>query len=169
MFLSNVSLHEQAIHHQLWTPYTPENVQPCSVDFTLDYVDTPHTDTDHFYNEYEDPIPIYGVKPGQHCLAVTREYVRIPAHLGARVEGKSSLGRLGLFVHITAGWIDAGFQGKITLELFNCSEEIVMLPHGRKICQLAVFMLDRPANPVYNGKYQGATGLEGNKEKTIYG
>lgn len=162
MFLSNLSLHDQAKNHQLWTPYIPENVQPCSVDFTLDYVDTP-------FVEYSHGDPVYMVKPGQHCLAVTNEYVMIPAYLGARVEGKSSLGRMGLFVHITAGWIDAGFQGNITLELFNCSDDPIYLPQGRKICQLAVFMLDRPANPTYNGKYQGATGLEYNKEPTIHG
>lgn len=168
MFLSNISLHRFARDHQLWTPYKAENVQPCSVDFTLDYVDTPFVE--HEYSEYlDEPVPVYSIKPGQHCLAVTKEYVRIPSHLGARVEGKSSLGRMGLFVHITAGWIDAGFQGKITLELFNCSDNIIQLPTGRKICQLAVFMLDRPANPAYNGKYQGATDLEKNKEPTIYG
>jgi dCTP deaminase len=168
MFLSNVSLHDAAKYSNLWTPYVPENVQPCSVDFTLDYVDTPFMEYDYSH-ESGDGIPVYAVKPNQHCLAVTRERVCIPDYLGARVEGKSSLGRMGLFVHITAGWIDAGFEGNITLELFNCSDEIIYLPYGRKICQLAVFMLDRPANPAYNGKYQGAKGLEYNKEPTIHG
>lgn len=152
MFLSDGTLHKLAAEHDLWTPYRPEKVQPCSVDFTLDYAEC---------TTYDD---IYVVNPSQHCLAVTNEWVNLPAHIGARVEGKSSLGRVGLFVHITAGWIDAGFRGNITLELFNCSEKQIVLAKDRDICQMAFFALDRPALQPYIGKYQDSKGLVHSKE-----
>jgi dCTP deaminase len=104
------------------------------------------------------------INPGEFMLACTLETVHIPADLVAQVNGKSSLGRLGLSVHITAGFIDPGFQGQITLELHNCSQKIIQLPRRMKICQLMLQRLATPAerpygHPSRKSKYQGQTGV----------
>lgn len=101
--------------------------------------------------------------PGQFVLASTVETIGVPDDLVARVEGKSSLGRCGLCVHATAGFVDAGFQGQITLELSNVASLPVLLYPGMKIAQLAFQQLDGPAerpygHPDLNSKYQGQSG-----------
>lgn len=98
---------------------------------------------------------------GRFALAKTREKVRLSASLCARVEGRSSIGRLGLMVHATAGFIDPGFEGNITLELFNLSPHRIILHPGQSICQLAVSSMSSPAERPYgigrDSKYQGQT------------
>ena len=74
--------------------------------------------------------------PGEFILAETKEYVKMPDDIVARVEWKSSLGRLGLLVHVTAGFVDAGFEGTITLEIYNLNANPIVLYEGMKICQL---------------------------------
>lgn len=149
-FLSNTTLRK--LGPDIIHPFTVENVEPCSVDFTLAEVAVNNT----FFN---DPVGEWLIYPGQRKLASTIERVELPAHIGARVEGKSTWGRRGLFIHVTAGWIDAGFCGNITLELYCISEVPITLQYGQKICQLAFFFLDQPADPPYNGKYQGQVGV----------
>ncbi len=100
--------------------------------------------------------------PNQFVLATTTERVTLPDSLAARIEGKSSLGRLGLFVHITAGFIDPGFSGRITLELLNVSGRPLRLVAGMKIAQLSFQELSSPAqrpygHPALGSKYQGQT------------
>lgn len=149
-FLSNATLRK--LGPEIIHPFTVENVEPCSVDFTLADVKT--------YNwTVEDGQKNWVVYPGERPLASTIERVELPAHIGARVEGKSTWGRRGLLIHITAGWIDAGFEGNITLEFCNLSDTPITLQYGQKICQLAFFFLDQPADPPYNGKYQGQVGI----------
>lgn len=97
------------------------------------------------------------IKPKEFILATTKEYIRLPNDLTAFVEGRSSIGRLGLFVQ-NAGWVDPGFEGEITLELFNASDLPILLYGGMRIAQLVFAELDRPCENPYNGKYQKQTG-----------
>ena len=86
-------------------------------------------------------------------LATTLEYIKLPNHVTAFVEGRSSIGRMGLFIQ-NAGWVDPGFEGKITLELYNANSLPIKLQSGRRICQLVFCELDQPAEFPYRGKYQ---------------
>ena len=104
----------------------------------------------------------YLLLPGQFVLATTMEYFRLPEDLTAFVEGRSSLGRMGLFIQ-NAGWVDPGFQGEITLELFNANRCAIELKAGRRVGQLVFAEMDAPAMHPYNGKYQGQTGATGSR------
>ena len=90
------------------------------------------------------------------------EYFRLPDHMTAFVEGRSSIGRLGLFIQ-NAGWVDPGFEGEITLELFNASRCAIELCAGRRIGQLVFAQLDKNAENPYRGKYQGQRGATGSR------
>ena len=99
------------------------------------------------------------VQPGEFVLGVTRETITVPDDLVVRVEGRSSLGRLGIIVHSTAGFVDPGFSGTITLEISNLNRMPVALYPEMRICQLAFEMMSSPAEMPYNmkpgSKYQG--------------
>ncbi len=100
------------------------------------------------------------IHPGEFCLASTEERIAIPDDIVARIEGKSSLGRLGLIVHATAGFCDPGWHGRLTLELNNLSRVPIRLYAGMPICQLSFLTLDAPAQRPYghadrNSRYQG--------------
>ena len=102
------------------------------------------------------------LRAGQFMLAHTAERFRIPSNIQAQVCGKSSLGRLGLFVE-NAGFVDPGFEGQLTLELFNCSARDVVLRSGMRVAQIAFQQLDRPAGVPYGSlelgsHYQGQEG-----------
>lgn len=106
----------------------------------------------------------FRLDPGMFVLASTVQTVNICQSYAARVEGKSSLGRLGLMVHSTAGFIDPGFRGQITLELSNVNNSTIMLTPGMAIAQLCVFELKTPAREPYGSKrygsrYQGQKGV----------
>lgn len=100
--------------------------------------------------------------PGEFALGSTLEWVELPADLVARVEGRSSLGRLAVVVHATAGFIDPGFQGNVTLELSNLGRLPVALRPGMRVCQLAFYQMtspaERPYGPARGSKYQGQRG-----------
>jgi dCTP deaminase len=101
--------------------------------------------------------------PGEFVLGATLERIRLPDDVVARIEGKSSLARLGLVIHSTAGFVDAGFDGDVTLELSNVATLPILLYPGMKIAQFAFFALDQPAEHPYGGdatgsKYQGQSG-----------
>lgn len=83
------------------------------------------------------------------ALAFTVEKVRMPSHLVGRVEGKSSLARMGLFVHVTAGFVDPGFEGHITLELFNANDVPIRLYPGMPVCQMSFERLSTPSQKPY--------------------
>lgn len=102
----------------------------------------------------------YVLLPGQFVLATTMEYIRLPNDLTAFVEGRSSLGRMGLFIQ-NAGWVDPGFAGEITQELFNVNRCAIELCAGRCVGQLVFAKMDMAALNPYNGKYQGQTGATG--------
>ncbi len=102
----------------------------------------------------------YLLLPGQFVLATTMEYISLPDNLTAFVEGRSSLGRMGLFIQ-NAGWVDPGFSGEITLELFNANRCAIELQAGRRIGQLVFAQMDQAAWHPYRGKYQGQRGATG--------
>ncbi len=98
------------------------------------------------------------IPPHTFLLATTKETIELPNDLTAFVEGRSSIGRLGLFIQ-NAGWVDPGFKGEITLELYNANKLPIALPIGRRICQLVIAEVDQETNG-YIGKYahqKGAT------------
>lgn len=157
------------------SPWDEARLQPCSVDLTLgeSFVTFPRGSLhsgpvspawgDAGASERLESIAAIRINPGEFYLASTVETVTLSAALAARVEGKSSLGRWGLQVHSTAGFIDAGFSGQITLELLNTFHRPLILSAGMKIAQLSFFRLDSPAarlygDPALGSKYQGQTG-----------
>jgi len=109
--------------------------------------------------EVTDPTKPFLVQPGDFILGVTMECITLPNDLVARVEGRSSLGRLGIIVHSTAGFVDPGFSGTITLEITNINRLPVALYPGMRVCQLAFETLTNPAEVDYSmkktQKYQG--------------
>ena len=100
--------------------------------------------------------------PKQFVLATTIEYFRLPDNLTAFVEGRSSIGRLGLFIQ-NAGWVDPGFEGEITLELFNASDHAIELRSGRRVGQLVFAQMDHKTEMPYRGKYQGQRNATGSR------
>jgi len=156
-------------------PYDPGMIQPSSIDVRLDRWfrvfenhKYPHIDpsteqpdlTRLLEPEGEEPFVLH---PGEFVLGSTYEVVTLPDDVAGRLEGKSSLGRLGLLTHSTAGFIDPGFSGHVTLELSNVATLPIMLFPGMKIGQLCLFRLSSPAeNPygsaVYGSRYQGQRG-----------
>lgn len=104
----------------------------------------------------------YLLLPGQFVLATTMEYFALPDDLTAFVEGRSSLGRMGLFIQ-NAGWVDPGFEGEITLELFNANRCAIELTSGRRVGQLVFARMDAAAQRPYRGKYQGQRGATGSR------
>lgn len=143
-------------------PYTNKNltwlqnrIQPASVDLQLDKV-LKNIDGETFTL---DEKSMYVLQPGEFILGSTIEYVTIPQYIVARVEGRSSVGRLGVMVHVTAGYIDPGFIGNITLELFNCSDKPFQLSYGDCLCQIVFETLSSPCKQPYDGKYYGDKGV----------
>ena len=156
-------------------PFDESAVQPSSVDLHVDrFFRTFHN---HRYQVIDVKQPMEGLTelvevnedepfilhPGEFVLGSTCEYVRLPHDLVARLEGKSSLGRLGLLIHSTAGYVDPGFEGHLTLELSNVANLPITLYPNMKIGQISFFKLTSAAdNPYGSGaigsKYQGQRG-----------
>ena len=142
-------------------PITDLSIQPASIDCRLGshYLlmdefnrGVISLDSEIKYREIEAQSFI--IPPHTFILATTAEYLKLPDDLTAFVEGRSSIGRIGLFIQ-NAGWVDPGFEGRITLELYNASALPIELQAGRRICQLVFCELDQPAGSPYRGKYQG--------------
>lgn len=150
-------------------PLLNEQIQPASVDIRLGNTFGIVEDTAGGIITMDRKITYktietdkYLLLPGQFVLATTIEYIRLPDNLTAFVEGRSSLGRMGLFIQ-NAGWVDPGFEGEITLELFNANRCAIELQSGRRVGQLVFAEMDGNALNPYNGKYQGQTGATGSK------
>ena len=156
-------------------PFDPGMIQPSSIDVRLDkffrvfdnhkypHID-PAADQSDLTREVEpagdEPFILH---PGEFVLGSTHEVVSLPDDIAARVEGKSSLGRLGLLTHATAGFVDPGFSGHVTLELANVATLPIKLYPGMKIGQVCYFRLSSAAdNPYgsekYGSRYQGQRG-----------
>jgi dCTP deaminase len=156
-------------------PYDPAMVQPSSVDVRIDryfrlfdnhkyaHID-PSLDQPDLTRLVEvAPDEPFILHPGEFVLGSTYEQVTLPDDIAARLEGKSSLGRLGLLTHSTAGFIDPGFSGHVTLELSNMATLPIKLWPGSKIGQLCFFRLSSPAehaygSGAYGNRYQGQRG-----------
>lgn len=147
-------------------PFDPDAVQSASVDFHLgthflqidaNAMDIMRLDAEISYKEIDaDEITI---PPHSFLLGTTQEYVKLPTNLTSFVEGRSSIGRMGLFIQ-NAGWIDPGFEGRVTLELYNANSLPIRLKAGRRICQFVFAKTQSPSTNPYKGKYLG-------QEKTI--
>jgi len=105
----------------------------------------------------------YELLPGQFILASSMEYISLPTDLAAFVEGRSSIGRIGLFIQ-NAAWVEPGFSGEITLELFNASKYAIELRAGYKIGQLIFAKTEKKVLSPYSGKYQNQRGATGSRE-----
>ena len=149
------------------SPMQKGQIQPASVDIRLGNTFSVVEDTSSGIITLDKEIryktietDTYLLLPGQFVLATTMEYFELPDNLTAFVEGRSSLGRMGLFIQ-NAGWVDPGFRGEITLELFNANRCAIELKSGRRVGQLVFAEMDDSALNPYNGKYQGQTGATG--------
>ena len=168
MLLSDRSIMKAIKEENLILPYNSGNLQPCSYDVTLDsvfktiskdhetsYIDAVTKETiDCSYFTMNNKN--YTLMPGEFVLGSTIETVKIPNGIAARFEGKSSLGRIGLSTHITAGFIDPGFRGNITLEIHNVNAVPIMMHAGMKIGQLCFMTLDNEAERPYGSSELGS-------------
>ncbi|MGH3044774.1 MAG: dCTP deaminase [Gaiellaceae bacterium] len=156
-------------------PYAEELLQPSSVDVRVDKLFRvfrnsryPFIDVKQEMEELTelveiDPEEAFILHPGEFVLGSTLERITLPDDLVARLEGKSSLGRLGLLIHSTAGFIDPGWDGHVTLELSNVANLPITIYYGMKIGQLSFVQLSEPAEHPYGtgslgSKYQGQAG-----------
>ena len=150
-------------------PLEKAQIQPASVDIRLGDTFSVVEDSSAGIINFQEEIryktirsDTYILLPNQFVLATTMEYFDLPDDLTAFVEGRSSLGRMGLFIQ-NAGWVDPGFKGEITLELYNANRCAIELKAGRRVGQLVFPKMDRPALNPYNGKYQGQRGATGSR------
>lgn len=176
MILSDRSLREAiAAGRLVIDPLDDDAIQPSSIDVRLDnrfrvfytarhpYIDVKQPMEDLTELVEVKPDDAFILHPGEFVLGSTLEQVGIPPDLAARLEGKSSLGRLGLMTHSTAGFLDPGFTGHVTLELSNVANLPITLWPGMKIGQLCMFRLTSPAehpygSAVYGSRYQDQRG-----------
>ena len=175
MVLSDRSIREEMASGRIIVdPLGPNAIQPASVDVHLDRgflvfrnSRRPYIDIREIADDLTEKVTIndetpFILHPGEFVLGSTLENIEIPDDLVARVEGKSSLGRLGLLIHSTAGYVDPGFKGHLTLELSNVANLPITLYYAMKIGQLSYVRLTTAAefpygSPELGSKYQGQT------------
>ena len=158
-------------------PYDPEDIQPSSVDLHLDrsfrvfrnnrypYIDVRARQpdlTELLSIADDEPFILH---PGEFVLGQTLESVELPNDIVSRLEGKSSLGRLGLLIHSTAGFVDPGWKGNLTLERSNVANLPIALYHGMKIGQISFFKMSSPVDRPYGSKDLGSK-YQGQSEPT---
>ncbi len=173
MVLSDRTIKEELRSgHLVIDPLDEDCIQPASVDLHLDrtfrifrihrspYIDVsqPMEDITELV-EIDDEQPFI-ISPGEFVLGSTLESITLPDDIVARLDGKSSLGRLGLLVHATAGYVDPGWTGKLTLELSSVAKMPIAIYYNMKVCQISFLRLTTPADRTYGSaelgsKYQG--------------
>ncbi len=176
MILSDATIRaEIAAGRVVVDPFDDAMVQPSSIDVRLDdrfLVFRSHTraviDVKEDLTDLTEMVKApagepFILHPGEFVLGATAERVALPEDIVGRIEGKSSLGRLGLLIHTTAGFVDAGFEGYLTLELSNVATLPITLYPGMKIGQISFLRMDRPAETPYGAsslgsKYRGQVG-----------
>lgn len=131
-----------------------DQLQPCSLDVRMG---------EHLYDFYRDEEYDYSdgvvlLEPWTFYIGHTLDHIYLPKDIAAQLTGRSSVGRRGVVIHKTAGWIDAGFEGQITLEIFNFSLDPVEIDVGERVGQLVFFPTDRPTMG-YDGQFQGQEGI----------
>lgn len=156
MILNDADIYQRIMDASIGVdPFLPEHIQPASLDVRLDAgFHDPVTGVDLNVGQMR-------LEPGAFLLASTLEVLRIPTDLVARLDGRSSWGRLGLMVHSTAGFIDPGFEGQVTLELFNVGGAPIRITEGCRIGQVSFHQMTGPASSPYpreGSKYQGQRG-----------
>lgn len=138
-----------------------EDIQPSSVDL-------------HLYNQFQKlngnkfTSASYNLLPGQFILGCTDEWIELGDDVVGKIEGKSSIGRKGVVIEL-AGYVDPGWKGRLTLELYNASDQVYVLHAGQKICQIRFMSMTTPVlreygHPNLNSHYQMSAGTEGAKE-----
>ncbi len=149
-------------------PYDPACLQPSSVDLHLDrefrvfrnnrypYIDVRKAQPDLTEIVSVEDDEAFILHPGEFVLGQTLEWVELPDDLVARLEGKASLGRLGLLIHSTAGYVDPGWKGNLTLELSNVANLPIALYCGMKIGQISFFKMSSPVERPYGSKELGS-------------
>lgn len=158
-------------------PFNKNNIQPSSVDLTLagdlkflkpnrHAMDGPFIDLKTEF-QYSDGHVMNFLPPETFALATTNEFIKLPNDIGAYIQGRSSIGRAGLFVE-NAGFVDPGFAGTITLELFNATKYPIQLEENMRICQIIFDELSTPCNIPYGdprraSKYQYQRGVTGSR------
>jgi dCTP deaminase len=173
--LSDRTIKEEiAAGRLVFDPYDESLVQPSSVDMRVDRSFRVFNNSRYPYIDVREPMENltelvtvedeapFVLHPGEFVLGQTLERVRLPDDLVARLEGKSSLGRLGLVIHSTAGFVDPGFEGNLTLELSNLATLPITIYHGMPIGQISFMRMDAPVEHAYGAseagsKYQGQT------------
>jgi dCTP deaminase len=186
MVLSDRTIKEELASGRLRIdPLDPADIQPASVDVHLDRVfrvfkvsARPYIDVREAMPELTEEVVIederpFFIHPGEFVLASTHEILGLPDDIVAQVEGKSSLGRLGLLIHATAGFVDPGWTGKLTLELSNVAKMPIALYYRMKIGQLSFQRMSTPVDRTYGSaelgsKYQGQMGPTPSRAHTEY-
>ena len=176
MVLSDRTIKEElAAGRLIIEPLNPDDIQPASVDMHIDRVfrvfkvsSRPYMDPRKAMDDLTEEVVIdddnpFFIHPGEFVLASTLEIVTLPDDILAQVEGKSSLGRIGLLIHASAGFVDPGWHGKLTLELSNVAKMPIALYFGMKIGQLSFLRMSTPVDRPYgsaslHSKYQGQMG-----------
>ena len=158
-------------------PYDPVDLQPSSVDLHLDRRFRVFRNNRYAYIDVRSPQPdltelltiendeAFILHPGEFVLGQTLEWTELPVDLVARLEGKSSLGRLGLLIHSTAGYVDPGWKGNLTLELSNVANLPIALYFGMKIGQISFFRMSSAVERPYGSKELGSK-YQGQSEPT---
>ena len=158
-------------------PLTDDAIQPSSVDLHVDRYfrvfrndTTPYIDPKEPQDDLTEFVEVddgkaFILHPGEFVLGSTRERVALGDDLVARLEGKSSLGRLGMLIHSTAGFVDAGFSGHLTLELSNVANLPIALYYGMKIGKISYFKMSSPVDRPYGSKDLGSK-YQGQSEPT---
>lgn len=158
-------------------PFDARRVQPASIDMTLgnEFITFKHVKLHYKVIDLADaPLNVgrklflsdgepFVVNPGEFVLGVTKEHLCCPANIAAKLDGKSSLARWGLLIHVTGGFVDPGFRGPLTLEIFNVFPIPIILRPGLPFCQVGFQRLEQPADVPYQGRYQDAIGVEASK------
>lgn len=154
-------------------PFVEENIQPASLDISLGdkfLVEKHKNRVIDVSNDNIEYLPVevesYPLRPNGFVLGATKEFINVPDNLTVMLAGKSTLARMGLQIHITAGWVDPGYRGKLTLEIVNNSSNILQLHPGMLIGQLVFLEMKKKPDQVYKGKYQDSMDVVGaRKEK----
>ncbi len=176
MVLSDRSIRRQIAEGRIVVkPVDDADIQPASIDLHLDNRFLVFSNSRQPYIDVREPLDNlteevtiaesepFMLHPGEFVLGSTQEHIELPDDLVARLEGKSSLGRLGLLIHSTAGFVDPGWQGRLTLELSNVARLPIALYCGMKIGQISFLQLTTPAQRLYGSpelgsRYQGQSG-----------
>ncbi len=176
MVLSDRTIRQQIAEGRIVVnPIDGDDIQPASIDLHLDNrflvfsnARQPYIDVRAPLDNLTETVAIgadipFMLHPGEFVLGSTLEHIELPSDLVARLEGKSSLGRIGLLIHSTAGFVDPGWKGRLTLELSNVARLPIALYYGMKIGQISFLQLTTPAERLYGSpelgsRYQGQSG-----------